>query len=168
MKILVTVGSLPYPMDRLVRAMDAWAGRHPAHEVTMQTGYSRYRPALAAEWFAFAPFAHFQARFRASDVAVSHGSAGPILAARRLGIPLVLVPRQARHGECYNDHQVETCEAIRGESAMHEIVLDIQDLDPALARAITKRREGRRYPPHRLKQRLVDTIAAFVDNVARD
>jgi len=149
--ILVTVGSLPYPMDRLVRAMDDWAGRHPEHAVTMQIGYSR-----------------FQARFRASDVAVSHGSAGPILAARRLGIPLVLVPRQSQHGECYNDHQVEICEAIRGESAMREIVLDIQDLEPALARAIAKRRDGRRYQAHRLKQRLVDTVAAFVDNTGRD
>ena len=101
-------------------------------------------------------------------MAVSHGSAGPILAARRLGIPLVLVPRQERHGECYNDHQVEICEAIRGESAMREIVLDIQDLEPALARAIAKRRDGRRYQAHRLKQRLVDTVAAFVDNTGRD
>ena len=168
MNILVTVGSLPYPMDRLVRAMDDWAGRHPEHAVTMQIGYSRCRPGRAADWFDFAPFAHFQARFRESDVAVSHGSAGPILAARRLGIPLVLVPRQERHGECYNDHQVEICEAIRGESAMREIVLDIQDLEPALARAIAKRRDGRRYQAHRLKQRLVDTVAAFVDNTGRD
>lgn len=167
MKILVTVGSLPYPMDRLVRAMDAWAGRHPAHEVTMQIGYSTCRPERAAEWFDFSPFAHFQARFRETDVAVSHGSAGPILAARRLGIPLVLVPRQKRHGECYNDHQVEICEAIRGESAMRDIVLDIETLDPAIQRAITKRRDRRRYQTHPVKQRLVDTVAAFVDNSVR-
>lgn len=168
MKILVTVGSLPYPMDRLVRAMDAWAGRHPEHEVTMQIGYSTCRPAHAAEWFEFAPFADFQDRFRKSGVAVAHGSAGPILTARRLGIPLVLAPRQKRHGECYNDHQCEICEAIRGESAMRETVLDIEDLEPALQRAITKRRDGHRYQAHRLKQRLVGTVAAFVDNIARD
>jgi UDP-N-acetylglucosamine transferase subunit ALG13 len=167
-RILVTVGSLPYPMDRLVGAMDAWAGAHAAHEVIMQTGYSTHRPIHAAEWFDFAPFAVFQDRFRTADVAVAHGSAGPILTARRLGLPLVLVPRQARHGECYNDHQCEVCEAIRGESAMRDIVLHIEDLGPALDRAIAKRRDGCRYQTHRLKQRLVDTVAAFVENVARD
>jgi UDP-N-acetylglucosamine transferase subunit ALG13 len=168
MRILVTVGSLPYPMDRLVGSMDTWSGGHPDHEVIMQIGYSTYRPVHAAEWFDFAPFAVFQDRFHTSDVVVAHGSAGPILTARRLGLPLVLVPRQERYGECYNDHQCEVCEAIRGESAMREIVLQIEDLGPALDRAIAKRRDGRGYQTHSLKQRLVDTLAAFAENVARD
>ena len=168
MKILVTVGSLPYPFDRVVRAMDRWAAAHPEHEVAMQIGYSTHGPAHAREWFDFAPFSHFQELFRAADVVVAHGSAGPILEARRSGIPLVQVPRQQRHGECYNDHQVEICERIGGESAMHELVLDAADLEPAVERALAKRREGRRYEPHLLKQRLVATIAAFVERVARD
>jgi len=168
MNVLVTVGSLPYSFDRLVRAADAWAARHPEHAVSMQIGYSTARPEHAAEWFAFAPFEHFQRLFGAADLAVSHGSAGPILEARRRGIPLVLVPRQARYRECYNDHQVETCEAIRGESALHEIVLDIADLEGALARALDKRRAGTAYGPHLLKDRLTATIAAFVEKVARD
>jgi len=167
-KILLTVGSLPYPFDRVVRAADEWAAAHPDHAVFMQVGYSAYRPLHAAEWFAFAPFAHFQELFSAADVAVSHGSAGPILEARRRGIPLVLVPRQARHGECYNDHQVDICEAIRGESDLREIVLDVADLAPALERAIDKRRRGLAYGPHLLKDRLVATLATFVENVARD
>ncbi len=168
MKIILTVGSLPYQFDRLVRAMDQWAGRHPEHEVRMQIGYSTYRPEHAAEWFDFTPFEHFQGLFRESEVAVAHGSAGPILEARRCGIPLLQVPRQRQHGECYNDHQVEICEEIRGQTSMHELVLDIADFDPALERAIAKRREGRQYEPHLLKEQLVATIAAFVENVASD
>jgi UDP-N-acetylglucosamine transferase subunit ALG13 len=166
--VLVTVGSLPYQFDRVVRAVDEWAARHPEHRVSMQIGYSAYRPAHTQEFFDFAPFEHFQSLFAVADVAVSHGSAGPILEARRRGIPIVLVPRQARHGECYNDHQVEICEAIRGESAMRERVLDIADLGPALDRAVEKRRAGAAYEPHLLKQRLVATIAAFVESAGRD
>jgi UDP-N-acetylglucosamine transferase subunit ALG13 len=166
--VLVTVGSLPYPFDRLVQAADEWAARHPSHAVSMQIGYSTYRPSHAAEWFPFAPFEHFQSLFAGADVAVSHGSAGPILEARRRGLPLVLVPRRQQHGECYNDHQVEVCEAIRGESALRELVLDIAGLGAAIDRALEKRRAGAAYEPHLLKQRLVATIAAFVESAGRD
>ena len=168
MNLLVTVGSLPYRFDRLVRAADEWAERHPEHRVVVQTGYSAHRPRHVADWFEFCPHEDFQQRFAEADLALAHGSAGPILAARRREIPVVLAPRQQQHGECYNDHQVEICKAIRGESAMREIVLDIADLEAALDRAIEKRRRGAAYEPHLLKDRLVATIAAFVENVARD
>jgi len=161
--VLLTVGT-GVQFDRLLRAADAWAARHPEHAVTMQIGYSDYQPAHAAEFFRFMPFAEFQKRFDAADVAVAHGSAGPILGARRRGLPLVLVPRQKQYGEMSNDHQVEICEAIRGESALHETVLDAGGLGAAIDRAIEKRRGGLAYEPHLLKDRLVATIAAFVQS----
>ena len=167
MNLILTVGT-GVQFDRLVRAADDWAGRHPEHRVFMQIGYSTYQPRHAAEFFAFAPFAHFQELFGQSEVAVSHGSAGPILAARRLGLPLVLVPRQARFGEMPNDHQVEVCEAIRDESAMREIVLEMADFESALERAMARRRAGQRYEPHLLKERLVAAMAAFVEKCRRD
>ncbi len=165
MNVLVTVGSLPYPFDRVVEAADAWAAAHPEHRAVMQIGYSEARPAHAAEAFTFEPFEDFQAHLEEAGVLVAHGSAGPILAARRRGLPIVLVPRQARHGECYNDHQVETCEALRGESAMREIVLEISDLGEAIGRALEKRRAGAAYGPHLLKDRLVATIRRFVETL---
>ena len=168
MNIVLTVGSLPYQFDRLVETVDHWAGDHPQHKVYMQIGYSNHKPENAAEWFDFAPFRHFQELFAGADFAVSHGSAGPILAARRYGIPLVLVPRQEKFGECYNDHQVETCQALRGESTMHSLVLDIADLQTQLEQAAQKRLDGRSYGPHLLKQKLVATIAGFVESIARD
>ena len=168
MNLIVTVGSLPYAFDRLVRAADEWVAGHPQHAVFVQFGYSTYEPRHVAEAFAFAPFAHFQELFAAVDLVIAHGSAGPILEARRRSIPVVLVPRQEKHGECYNDHQVEICEAIRGQSAMQEIVLEIADLPSAVDRAIAKRLARAAYEPHLLKDRLVATIAAFVENVARD
>lgn len=168
MNIVLTVGSLPYPFDRVVRVMDDWAERHPDHPVYMQIGYSTHRPAHAAEWFDFAPFEHFQKLCAAADVLVAHGSAGPILEARRRGLPLIQVPRQKRHGECYNDHQVEICQAIRGQTAMHELLLEMADFDAAMDRAMDKRRRGQAYEPHLLKQQLVATMADFVESLERD
>jgi len=167
MNVLVTVGT-GVQFNRLLRAMDDWAARHPEHAVYVQAGYSDFRPAHVAESFGYIPFADFQQYLDRADVLVAHGSAGPILAARRRGLPLVLVPRQSRFGEMPNEHQVEICEALRGESTMHEIVLDIADLDIALDHALDKRRRGLAYEPHLLKDRLIATIAAFVGDVARD
>lgn len=168
MNLLVTVGSLPYAFDRLVASVDRWAAEHPDWTVNQQVGYSTVMPEHAREAFPFCPFRHFQALFDEADVVVSHGSAGPILGARRRGLPLVLVPRQERFGECYNDHQVETCEAIRGESTMREIVLEIDELPGAIERAGCKRRAGEVYRRHELKTRLVQVIASFVEEVGRD
>ncbi|MFW5798327.1 MAG: glycosyltransferase [Planctomycetota bacterium] len=162
MNLLVTVGSLPYALDRLVTAVDHWAAEHPDWTVNQQVGYSTVMPRHAREAFPFCPFRHFQGLFDEADVVVSHGSAGPILGARRRGLPIVLVPRQERFGECYNDHQVETCEAIRGESTMREIVLEIDDLPGAIERAARKRQGRQSYESHRQKQQMVAVIRDFL------
>lgn len=167
MNITATVGT-GVQFNRLIRAVDDWAARHPEHTVYVQGGYSDYKPVHVAKSFGFIPFTDFQKYLDLADVLVAHGSAGPILAARRRGIPIVLVPRQPKFGEMPNEHQVEICEAIRGESAMREIVLDIAHFDVTLQHAIDKRRSGAAYEPHLLKDRLVATMAAFLENVERD
>ena len=88
--------------------------------------------------------------------------------APRLGIPLVVVPRQKQFGESFNDHQLHFSELIWRTSQMQEFVLDICDLGPALERALERRRRGQTYEPHLLRDRLIATIAAFVENIARD
>ena len=168
MRVLLTVGSHPYSFNRVVEAADAWAAAHPEHEVIMQISHCTYRPTHAARQFVLMVLVEFQGLFASADVVISHASSGPVLMARRSGIPLVVVPRQKRFGESFNDHQVHFSEAIRGASQMQEFVLDIRDLGPAVDRAVEKRRAGAAYEPHLLKQRLVATIAAFVESAGRD
>ena len=44
--IFVSVGSM-LPFERLVQAMDAWAGAHPDTKVVIQYGNGAYKPAHA-------------------------------------------------------------------------------------------------------------------------
>jgi UDP-N-acetylglucosamine transferase subunit ALG13 len=166
-RILLTIGSQPYPFDRVVKATDEWAAAHPEHEVIMQISHCTYRPTHAARQFALMELEAFQGLFASADVVISHASSGPVLMARRSGIPLVVVPRQTQFGESFNDHQVHFSEAIRGASQMQEFVLDIRDLGPAVDRALERRRRGQTYEPRVLRDRLIAAIAAFVERVAR-
>jgi len=168
MRVLLTVGSQPYPLNRVVEATDAWAAAHPEHEVIMQIAHCTYRPTHAARQFNLMELEEFQRLFASADVVISHASSGPVLMARRVGIPLVVVPRQKQFGESFNDHQLHFSESLRGASQMQEFVRDIRDLGPALDRALERRRRGQMYEPRLLRDRLIATIAAFVENIARD
>lgn len=168
MRVLLTVGSQAYPFNRVVEATDAWAAAHPEHDVIMQISHCTYRPTHAARKFGLMELEEFQRLFASADVVISHASSGPVLMARRFGIPLILVPRKKQFGESFNDHQLHFSELIRGTSQMQEFVLDICDLGPALERALERRRRGQTYEPHLLRDRLIATIAAFVENVACD
>ena len=104
--IFATVGT-QLPFDRLLAALDDWAGAYPDVEVIAQTG--------AAEQ----SFAHmtcretigqieFRETFDKAEVVVAHAGMGTILTASELGKPVVIMARLARHGEHRTDHQLAT------------------------------------------------------------
>jgi len=165
-KVILTVGSQAYPFDRLVRAMDDWAGRHPEHEVTMQIGCSHYLPRHAARHFELMDLEHFQRLFAESDVAVSHASTGPLLMARRAHIPIVVVPRQKPFRESFDEHQMHFSQSLEGTSAVRTFVYDIHQLPAALEWAFECRGRADRYEPPLLKQRLIHAIAASVESAS--
>jgi UDP-N-acetylglucosamine transferase subunit ALG13 len=95
------------PFDRLIAAMDSWAALHPDRRVLAQIGDSRleFQHVHARGWMTAAEFEH---SLRTADLVVSHAGIGTILTARRYGIPLLVMPRQARLGEHRDDHQQAT------------------------------------------------------------
>ena len=104
--IFVTVGH-QMPFDRLVRAMDEWAGSVPRADVFAQIGRSDYQPrAIRAAKF-LAP-GEFEQRMDEASAVVAHAGTGTIIAALQRGKPLLVLPRLSRFGETRNDHQVPT------------------------------------------------------------
>ena len=106
--IFVTVGT-QLPFDRLVGAVDRWAGAAEGREVFAQVGatslsprHIEYRPTLSP--------AECRERLAAASAVVAHAGAGTILNALELGKPLLIMPRLAALGEHRNDHQVATAE----------------------------------------------------------
>lgn len=110
--IFVTVGT-QLPFERLVQAMDAWAGNHPGEEIFMQTGETAYQPRHCA----FKPHTRpdeWEDCFGRAALVVSHAGMGTILKSLDQGRPLILMPRLTALGEHRNDHQVATAARFNG------------------------------------------------------
>ena len=104
--IFVTVGT-QLAFDRLIQAVDAWAGQHPAEKVFAQIGPGSYQP-KHCEFADFVPPDRANALFRDADLIVSHAGMGSILTALRYRKPILVLPRKASMGEHRNEHQLAT------------------------------------------------------------
>jgi UDP-N-acetylglucosamine transferase subunit ALG13 len=111
--IFVTVGT-QLPFDRLVRAVDAWAGAGTAGAAPSfaQIGETAYRPEHM-EWAAYLPSPQFRERLRQASVIVSHAGMGTLLTALQARKPLIVMPRRVALNEIRNDHQLATVKWLR-------------------------------------------------------
>lgn len=104
--IFVTVGT-QLPFDRLVAAVDRWAGTRTGDRVFAQIGPSDHQP-QHIEYAGFISPAECRERMRAAKAVVAHAGMGTILGALEMGKPLLVMPRLAALGEHRNDHQAAT------------------------------------------------------------
>ena len=127
--IFVTTGTqLPFP--RLIAQMNALAPELD-EEVIAQIGPDpgpypalRLAPHLSP--------AEFNDTFAAARIIVAHAGIGTILSAKRLGKPLVLVPRRHDLDEHRNDHQLATARAVDGRTGLY-IAWEVEALADLLA-----------------------------------
>lgn len=103
--IFVTVGE-QLPFDRLIRAMDRWAGQRQ-QKVFAQIGRSAYRPSQI-EYKEFLEQGEFRQRLQEAQLVVAHAGMGTIISALETGTPIIVMPRRAALGEHRNDHQIAT------------------------------------------------------------
>ncbi|WP_299131214.1 glycosyltransferase [uncultured Amaricoccus sp.] len=111
--IFVTIGSM-FPFDRLVRAMDDWAGAGGAAEgeIFAQIGAGGYEP-RHMRWARELGFDDYNAAVAGAGVVVAHAGMGSVITAGDKGKPIVLLPRRAAFGEHTNDHQLDTAGWLR-------------------------------------------------------
>jgi exopolysaccharide biosynthesis glucuronosyltransferase PssE len=115
--IFVTVG-VQLPFDRLIRAVDQWAGGHPGQQVFAQIGVS----ALSPKNLRFEQFLEpdqFSEQCQQADLIIGHAGMGSILTALEFGKPLLIMPRRAALGEHRNDHQLATVERFSSLANVH-------------------------------------------------
>ncbi len=130
--IFVTVGGQT-PFDRLVRAMDAWSGKHPRERVFAQIGETDHEPSHM-EFVRFLPPGRYERRMENCDLVVSHAGTGVLLVAARVGVPVLMMPRSARLGETRNEHQAATCRHLAGRCGFR-VALSDEDLPAMLDEA---------------------------------
>ncbi len=123
--IFVTVGS-QMAFDRLISAVDAWAGRTGRSDVFAQIGPSDLRP-LHVQYAKFIEPMQFQDCLDLADAIIAHAGMGTIIGAVERGKPILVVPRRGDLSETRNDHQVSTAQRFRAlglvETAMDDAEL---------------------------------------------
>jgi UDP-N-acetylglucosamine transferase subunit ALG13 len=129
--IFVTVGH-QMPFDRMVQAVDAWAGARGRSDVFAQVGETEFRP-RHLEFAAKVDPAEFRRRMSEADAVVAHAGMGTILTALELGTPILVMPRLGRLMETRNDHQVATAERFRALGRV-VVAMDEKELPGAMDR----------------------------------
>jgi UDP-N-acetylglucosamine transferase subunit ALG13 len=126
--IFVTIGT-QLPFTRLVSAMDSLAvelGEPVVAQIGPDAG--NYPHLEIADHMTPA---RFEETFRAARAVVAHAGIGTILSAKRLGKPLILMPRRHALGEHRNDHQLATARCIEGRPGLY-VAWEVADLRPLL------------------------------------
>lgn len=115
--IFVTVGS-QLPFDRLVMAMDEWAGLNKDIKVIVQVGETNFIAKHCTiknyiepvEWEIF---------LTEAELVVAHAGMGTILKCIDNHKPLVILPRERKLGEIRNDHQLATVKYFESVSGVY-------------------------------------------------
>lgn len=136
--IFLTIGTHE-PFDRLVRAVDDWAGRTGAELFgqIVDPGEKGYRPRN----FAWAPRlspGDYREACRRSDFMVSHAGMGSIISALTFSKPIVVMPRRGHFNETRNDHQFATVSKLGSKPGV-VVALDEITLPATLDRVLAEK-----------------------------
>ena len=126
--IFVTVGTHHQPFQRLLDALE----QLDAPELVVQFG-SGNPPRGVARAVDYMGFAEMLDHFERADAVITHAGVGSILCARRSGHVPIVVPRERRHGEHVDDHQIELTRALETRGSILA-VWDVHHLGDALIR----------------------------------
>jgi exopolysaccharide biosynthesis glucuronosyltransferase PssE len=144
--IFVTVGT-QLPFDRLVSAVDRWAGAVAGRRVCAQVGPTELEP-RHIEYQDFISPVECRRLMQDASAIVAHAGMGTILTALELGKPLLVVPRRAALGEHRNEHQLATARRL-AELGRVRVAFDDVDLPAqldALDGLMARERIGRYAP----------------------
>ena len=128
--IFVTVGT-QLSFDRLIEAVDAWAGENPSESVFAQVGPGQYKTRYCQS-AAFVPPNQANDLFLRADLIVSHAGMGSILTAMRYRKPILVMPRRASLGEHRNEHQLATAKWLHKKAGVF-VANDASDMSRLLS-----------------------------------
>ena len=158
--IFVTVGSST-PFDRLIAAVDGWAGIRCHTDVIAQIGNSQYKPKYIQVVSSLEP-TEFRNRVENAKFVVAHAGMGSIITALELGKPIIIMPRREHLQETRNDHQFATANQFMNRSGVL-VALDEYQLPEKLDEAAVARMEVSKLGIQ-ASPLLLATISSFIKN----
>ncbi len=156
--IFVTVGTQG-PFDRLIRAIDEWAGTRGRADIFAQIGPSDFHP----EHIRSAPFVgadEFKQHVEIASLIIAHAGIGSIITALELGKRIIVMPRRADLGEHRNDHQIATARRL-SENGRILTAIDRQELHEKLDELQNPTASARLNSG--TSQNLIQTLRMFID-----
>lgn len=134
MNILVITGTQKFPFNRLIKAVDVLASRHPEYHIFAQIGTSNVTP----KYMDYRPFIdkdEMQGKLKDADIVLTHGGTGSIISALKLKKPVIAAARLAQYDEHVDDHQKEIIERFQEDG----MLVEVRDFSEAgLQRAIER------------------------------
>jgi len=129
--IFVTVGSRPYPFDRLFIELDKLCEDGIIKDdIFAQVGTSTYQP-KHYKYKDFISQKEFLDKVKEANFVISHGASGSIMKALNAGKKVIAVTRLEKYGEHINDHQIQNNEAF-GMNGYVIPVLEMKELKDAI------------------------------------
>jgi UDP-N-acetylglucosamine--N-acetylmuramyl-(pentapeptide) pyrophosphoryl-undecaprenol N-acetylglucosamine transferase len=136
--LFATVGAT-LPFNRLADCVGELKKEGAIPErVLLQTGAGGHRPEAIEEVVETLPFDQVQTLLEDAAIVVCHGGTGSLITALRQGCQVIAIPRLARLGEHYDDHQAEITEAF-AKRGLVLVANTLPELRSALVEARTRR-----------------------------
>ena len=155
--IFVTVGH-QMPFDRMVKAIDAWAGKNARDDIFAQIGDADFTPSHI-QWVRTLTPVEFRQKVEESDAIVAHAGMGSILTALQHGVPILVMPRTAALMETRNDHQIATAKRFMEMGRVH-VAMDEHEL-PAMLDQVSNLTTGEAISSQASPE-LISALAAFI------
>lgn len=160
-RVVVSVGTDHHPFER---ALDWIVEAQQALDldVFVQRGATPERPGLTSDDFLAQD--ELDATFDSADVVVCHGGPGTIAAARRHGHVPIVIPRDPRHGEHVDDHQMRYSERLLTDGLI-VVATSSDDLIRLIAEPHERLPDGEGMAD---RDEAVEKFAALVDQLVAD
>lgn len=160
--IFVTVGNDYRSFHRLIKKIDEVAGMIDA-EFIVQYGYSEYVPLKIEKKYKFLDRGEYNKIFSNANLIISHAGIGTIIDTIHKKKKMILVPKQHKLGEHFNNHQLEIAREIEGKYDNIKVLYEIDQLREEIDKMI-KREVVFPKPPNLKNIAMVKEIKEFIEN----
>ena len=140
--IFVTVGNATQGFRRLLDAVEfqAQQGVLKGEEIFFQSGHTSTFSSVTNRLFPFISLEEFEQAVREAELVISHAGAGTLIHVLRAGKVPVVMPRQKKHGEHIDDHQVELVKELAAQGRVIP-AYEVDQMGSAIEKARHKKKE---------------------------
>lgn len=153
------------PFDRLVRAVDEWAGENRHEQVFIQIGDGAYEPRYAS-YMRIIPMTDYRDRLGECDLFVAHVGMGSILQALQYRKQALMLPRIQAMREITTDHQLHTAARFATRPGL-VIVDDVHALKAGMTRLLNAPAAVEPGVGDAASPELLSGVRGFLDNALR-